>query len=451
MRARHIHPFLHLLHWPFVAAQGVVVGLSVACLVGCFRWGLDAIPHYVWPAARGLVERHGVFGALLWGVALIALAYGAGRLVRAVPLISGGGIPQVELECEGRLHVPLNIWLRVIAAKFVGCLMDTAGGLSQGREGPSVQLGAGVGAIVDALCGHTESGRRNLLAAGGAAGMAAAFSAPWAGFIFAFEEIKRPVNRTSFLLTFSAALTSWWGVGAIFGFGQLFPLNNVPAPELAAWWKLLLLGLLLGLGGSLYNRALVGLKTAESRLPIPRQWRIAPSMLLAGIFLIALPEVLGGGGTLIVQMGVSETTFGLIFLLLAAKVFFSLMSFTGDAPGGILMPILCVGALLGLAGGCALDGASPSPDTAYWLICGMAGFFAAVLGTPLLGLVLVMEISGASACLPAAVLVILVANLVASRLHITPIYEALRSSIVVNAIPGGRRRITLHLPRPFKH
>lgn len=188
MRTRHIHPVLHLLRWPFILAQGGIVGLSAACLVGAFRWGLDAVPRHVWPAARELPARYGLFGILLWGAVLVALAYGAGRMVRAVPLISGGGIPQVELECQGRLHVPLNIWLRVIAAKFLACLMDTAGGLSQGREGPSVQLGAGIGAIVDALCGHTESGRRNLLAAGGAAGMAAAFSAPWAGFIFAFEE-----------------------------------------------------------------------------------------------------------------------------------------------------------------------------------------------------------------------------------------------------------------------
>lgn len=447
MHTRHIHPLIHLLHWPFVIAQGVIIGFFTACLVGAFRWGLDAIPRHVWPAARNLSTQYGIFGILLWGAVLAALAYTVGRLVRAVPLISGGGIPQVELECAGRLHVPLNIWLRVIAAKFTGCLMDTAGGLSQGREGPSVQLGAGIGAIVDALCGHTEGGRHNLLAAGGAAGMAAAFSAPWAGFIFAFEEIRRPVNRASVLLTLSATLTSWWGVGAIFGFGQLFPFNNVTAPEPAAWWQILLLGLALGLGGSLYNRALVGVKTAESRLPIPRQWRILPSMLLAGVFLLVLPEVLGGGGSLIVQLGTSETALAPLFLLLAAKVFFSLLSFTGDAPGGILMPILCVGGLLGLAGGCILDGCSPSPQTACWLICGMAGFFAAVLGTPLLGLVLIMEISGAAACLPAVALVILVADFVASRLHITPIYEALRSSIVVNAMPGGKRRA---VPRPSR-
>ncbi len=450
MRTRHIHPVIHLLHWPFIFAQGSIIGLSVACLVGAFRWGLDAIPRHVWPAARELSAQYGLFGILLWAAVLVALAYGAGRLVRAVPLISGGGIPQVELECQGRLHVPLSIWLRVIAAKFLACLMDTAGGLSQGREGPSVQLGAGVGAIVDALCGHTESGRRNLLAAGGAAGMAAAFSAPWAGFIFAFEEIKRPVNRTSCLLTLSAALSAWWGVGAIFGFGKLFPFDDIPGPEPAAWWKLLPLGLVLGLGGSLYNRALLGVKTAESRLPIPRKWRILPPMLSAGVFLFALPEVLGGGGALIVQIGGDGTAFAPLLLFLAAKVFFSLLSFTGDAPGGILMPILCVGALLGLAAGCALDGVSPSPENACWLICGMAGFFAAVLGTPLLGLVLVMEISGAAACLPAAALVILVANFVASRLHITPIYEALRSSIVVSAMPGGKQCAALHTPRMLR-
>ena len=166
-------------------------------------------------------------------------------------------------------------------------------------------------------------------------------------------------------------------------------------------------------------------------------------MLLAGVFLFTLPEILGGGGTLIVQTGGGGTTFAMLLLFLAGKVFFSLLSFTGDAPGGILMPILCVGALLGLAAGCALDGVSPSPENACWLICGMAGFFAAVLGTPLLGLVLVMEISGAASCLPAVALVILTADLTASRLHITPIYAALRSSIVVNAIPGGKRRVAL--------
>ncbi len=435
MRA-HPHPFLRLLRWFFLLTQGILVGLTAACVVGSFRWCLEAIPRHVWPAARTLMEQYGLPGVLLWVAALIALAYTAGRMVRALPLISGGGIPQVELECEGKLHVPPHIWLRVIPAKFLSCLLDTTGGLSQGREGPSVQLGAGIGALADALWGHTESERRNLLAAGGAAGMAAAFSAPWAATIFAFEELGRPVNRASCLLTFCAAFSSWMIVEKFFGFGRLFPFSDLAVPDMA-WWKLILLGLALGLGGSLYNRALVGLKTAEARLPLPRQWRILPPMLLAGLLLFFLPEVLGGGSSLILQMGSEEIALGTLFLLLTVKSAFSLLSFTGDAPGGILMPILCVGALSGLAGAFILEGVYPSPATICWLVWGMAGFFAAVLGTPLVSLVLVMEITGASACLPSAVLVVLSANFVAARLHIPPIYAALRASIVVNSLPGG--------------
>lgn len=167
-----------------------------------------------------------------------------------------------------------------------------------------------------------------------------------------------------------------------------------------AWWKLILLGLALGLGGSLYNRALVGLKTAESRLPLPRQVRILPPMLLAGLLFFLPARSAWGRKFPNPANGQRRIALGTLFLLLTVKSAFSLLSFTGDAPGGILMPILCVGALSGLAGAFILEGVYPSPATICWLVWGMAGFFAAVLGTPLVSLVLVMEITGASACLP---------------------------------------------------
>ena len=125
-----------------------------------------------------------------WFAVLVLLALIVGKLVKWEPMISGSGIPQVEGEIQGKLT---EKWKRVLPAKFLGGFLCLLGGLSLGREGPSIQLGAMTGQGVSRLLDRGKTEEKYLMTCGASAGLAAAFHAPLAGMMFALEEIHNGV------------------------------------------------------------------------------------------------------------------------------------------------------------------------------------------------------------------------------------------------------------------
>lgn len=129
-----------------LCVQALYAGLVVGFVVGMFRLAEACVGQWLMPVLGQ--EKWYDWSMPLWFAAMVPLAWGIGRLVRVMPDISGSGIPQVELTLhEG---YPLQ-WSRLLWAKFLGAWLAIAGGLSLGREGPCIQLGAAVGAGVNAL------------------------------------------------------------------------------------------------------------------------------------------------------------------------------------------------------------------------------------------------------------------------------------------------------------
>ncbi len=184
-----------------VMAQGLAVGGGSGAVIGCFRLLYDLAsariattlkktPPDVFPAGFA------VFGALL------VLSIIVGFMVKKTPLISGSGIPQVELAIRGKIPMP---WARVLVNKFAGTLLSLIGGLSVGREGPSIQMGAAVGCGVGHLWHCNPDQVPRYLIGGSVAGLTAAFGAPVAGILFAFEEVKTIISVPMALFVATAA------------------------------------------------------------------------------------------------------------------------------------------------------------------------------------------------------------------------------------------------------
>ena len=422
---------------PVMAIRGAAVGLCAGGVVGLLRLSHDRAASRLalwldgWREALWIVP--------LWFAVLVALALIIRRIVRETPMISGSGIPQTELALAGRLSF---VWWRVLLAKFTGSWLALFGGLALGREGPSIQMGGAVGAGFHTFWHPSEPEAKPSLAAspylvgGAVAGLAAAFGAPIAGVLFAFEEMRCDRTLPLLVAACAASLGAHVMVRGVFGMGRILPFADFSAPALSSYWIVALEGVVLGVLGVGYNRTLLWLHDAEARQTlVPDRWRALPPLLCAGILALFAPQVIGGGESLIIAVGEHGAALGMLVTLLVLKYLFAQYSTVAAIPGGLLMPILCLGALWGRVwadlpvAALAAHGLS-APDAAQsYVLFGMAGYFAATVRAPLTGIMLVMEMSGAYACLPGSLMAGLVACRVADALRCPPVYDSLKARI----------------------
>ena len=437
MDERHHKRWTRWANRGLLALEGIATGLACAAVICTFRLCRDTAAPVL--SAWLATWKDAWWVAPLWLLILVLSARFLGWLVGKVPLISGSGIPQTELIVSGRLHISRHDWLRILPAKFTGCLVSTLGGLSLGREGPCIQMGAATAALLTGLWERFAFSGHVHIAAGAAAGMTAAFGSPVAGLLFVFEEMKSRFTWGGFIAVGCAVTTAALATRHIFGFGLVFPFEHIRPLPLSSFWVLPLMGLVMGAAGVFYNRALLGTKNAEAlHTPLSQNWRILPPMLAAFVLAFACPAVLGGGeelaGSIIRMAGEPSDVLSILLLLTVLKIAFSLFSYTGNVPGGILMPMLCIGALLGaLCGQTMLAVGLLAPDEwEAFILYGMAGFFVSMVRVPLTGTALVLEMSGALSCLPGVLIVSFIASWTANALRCPPVYDSLRAAIVVS-------------------
>lgn len=182
---------LHILHsagnFKYVLiGEGLAAGLCAGLIAVLYRIILGYAEDFV--AAAVAFIRTDWTHIVLWFAFLLILGFLVAQLLKAEPLISGSGIPQVEGEIMSFID---QQWTRVLPAKVIGGTLCAFGGLSLGREGPSIQLGAMAGKAIAKLFHRVKMEERLLLTCGAAAGLAAAFNAPLAGVMFALEEIHK--------------------------------------------------------------------------------------------------------------------------------------------------------------------------------------------------------------------------------------------------------------------
>lgn len=416
--------------------QALLTGLVSGAVIGLFRLAYTAINGMLTTQIRA----HDLSDPLAAGCViafLLSMGLLSWLLLRLEPLVSGSGIPQTELALAGRLPFP---WLRILWVKFVATLVSLSGGLSLGREGPCIQMGAAVGCGL----GHVWHGAAaqqmpRFLVGGSVAGLTAAFGAPVAGLCFAFEEMRVLLAAPMLLFTAVAAAGAWFVVDVILGFGLVFPFRHLEVLRPEQCWIILPVGLLMGLLGVAYNALLLRLTVAADRCPfLPRLVRSMLPFVFAGLLLYVYPQVLVGLGPDTLSLEDFPLELAPLVLLLGVKILFSCLSFASGVAGGLLMPMLLIGALAGTCGASGLLslGCIQPQQTGVILCVCMAGLFAATVRAPLTGAALLLEMTGALYSAPVIVTAALLAALVASRLGSKPVYDSLKERI----LQQGRER-----------
>ena len=416
-----------------LALLALTVGAGAGILGAIFRLALEQADR-LRDAAVGWAQ-----GERLIGFLLVTLACGAATglatwLVRRFsPYASGSGIPHVEAVLREELP-PLRFSL--FPVKFFGGLLAIGSGLALGREGPSVQLGAGVGRLIGVVARRNWPDCRVLLAAGAGAGIATAFNAPIAGSIFVLEELVRRFEPRIAIAALAASATAI-SVSRIFlGDAPDFHVEPLAYPGLEARLLCFGLGLAAGLFAIVYNRTLLAALAASDWLRAwPAELRAALIGAAVGMLAWFAPDLVGGGDAISQRTLLGAGSLAIIPVLFAVRLALGAVSYAAGTPGGLFAPILVLGAQLGLFFGMACQLAFPGLNIQPqgFAVVGMAALLTGIVRAPLTSIVLVVEMTANVTMLLPILEACFMAMLVPTLLGDAPIYDSLCQRILDRA------------------
>jgi CIC family chloride channel protein len=392
---------------------GALVGLmAVAFILLTERVGMRLYP--VGGAAwhRVLIP---VVGSLLMGY----------LLYRYFPDARGSGVPQTKAALYAREG---RITAATMFGKFFCTSATLASGIPLGREGPTVQVGAGIASVLGRHLGLRPEKVKALIPVAAAAAIAAAFNTPLAAVLFALEEIVGDLHAPVLGSVVLAAATSWGVLRLLLGNDPLF---KVPQYQLVNPWEFAIYAVLGVAGGLLsvaFTKLLLGMRKRFLRFPhktLPFQPVIGG--VLVGLMGWFVPQVMGVGYEHVGAVLNGGMALRLMVLLLVLKLFAVTTSYASGNAGGIFGPSLFLGAMLGGTIGGVAHSLFPNHTAtpgAYALV-GMGTVFAGIVRAPMTSVVMIFEITRDYAVIVPLMISNLVSLFIASRLQKQPIYESL--------------------------
>lgn len=412
-----------------VLAQSLLIGLLTGIVVVIYRILLRGVSNFREDMFINLKGSPAIF-TIFWFAFLLLVGYLLGLLIEKVPMTKGSGIPQVQ----GHLIRKLKLsWLVELIGKFFGGIVGPGLGLSLGREGPSVQLGAEIGLGVSKIFKRHDVEEKYLVTSGATAGLSAAFNAPLAGVVFSLEELHRNFTPVILLCVMTSSLVAdfisktFWGVNPAFAFGdmQALPLNK--------YFHLIILGIITGIMGAVFNFCILkGQDAYKSVKQVKTRYKAMFPFLLVGILGFIMPDMLGGGHSLVEKLNTQSFTLSVLLLFIIVKLVFTSICYGSGVPGGIFLPLLVIGALIGNAYGVVVTDYFNTPDsyTINFTILAMAAYFTAITRAPITGSILILEMTNSFDHLLGLIVVALVSYIVVDLLNVKSIYDYLLERIL---------------------
>jgi CIC family chloride channel protein len=422
-----------------ICVTAIVAGVIIGFVGGAFRWCLQTADDL----RIDLVDwAHKVPGPG-WLVPMAAAAAGAtlaALIVRWEPLAAGSGIQHVEAVFLGEAQPPL---IRLLPAKFIGGVLSIGSGLVLGREGPTVHMGAAIGAEAARCARLPDSEVRMMQTALGGAGLAVAFNAPIGGTLFTLEEVTKSFRVKTVLATLFSAVAAVGCSRLVLGNHADFQVDPIDAPALA-WLPLFVaFGLLTGCLGAVYNGLVLWfLDHVAAIRRIPTLAKAAIIGAIIGLAMFVDPLAVGGGEDLTQRiLGGQHIVLSVVIGILAVRFVAGPLSYSAAVPGGLFAPLLAVGALWGLLFVGGFNAVWPGDATQLGVpmaLVGMAAFFGATVRAPVTGMVLVAEMTATTEVLVPMMAGTAAAVLAAYVLGTPPIYDSLRERMPDEASIEGR-------------
>lgn len=391
-----------------VTLLGLFAGLVAALMVVAFRLALEGLQIY----GLGLpgAERYEslpaewrlllpVGGALLLGLAFHMLPIGMRNV--------GVGHVIIRFHRFGA-YLP---WQNAIVQFFAG-IWGLLIGLTGGREGPGIHLGAFGGSLIGHTLGLPNNSVRTLSGCGVAAAISAAFNTPLAGVIFALEVVIKQYTLASFLPVILASSMGALLATTVFGPEAVF---NIEIHQQMSFWEvptLLGLGLVIGAMAAGYIQIIEGTIARSWKWPV---WaRFTAAGVATGVVGFWVPEVLGIGYDTTDLVAAAELTLGALLVVALAKWLLASVTVGLGLPVGTIAPILMIGAMVGGTLGSLLYHLDQIPlaDVAFYTVLGMGAMMGATLQAPLAALAAVLELTSDTGAILPAMITIVVSGLV---------------------------------------
>lgn len=402
--------------------RGMLVGVFVSLVVSLFRLSISLAFEFTQNAYAFL--RANPIWIIGWVIVTLVVAFVLAIFLRDEPNIGGSGIQDLEGHLHGAIHIR---WFSVLWRKFIGSILTIGSGLALGREGPSIQLGGVVGQGVNYFLKGNRKQENVLVSAGAAAGLAAAFNTPVSGVLLIIDEVHKKVSNVILITTFTASVTANFITYNLLNIDRSVDLGPLAIFPLRYYYLLIFLGVVIAIFGAFYQEITFYVQDLYKKLPIPTYLNpFIPYLLVIPVGLF-LPHMLGGGEHLINMVTEASYSSRILLLLIAFRFVFMHISYGSGLPGGIFLPLLSIGALIGslFSNGAFIFTEIPDAYMNNFVVYAMGGLLAAITKAPLMSVMLIVEMTGRVTHVMPLALVCLVAYVTADFLRSEPIYEVL--------------------------
>jgi chloride channel protein, CIC family len=426
----------------------LVIGALVGLTVVAFIWFTEHVALRVYPV--GSPGWHRFFAPVIGSLAMGYL------LFKYFPDARGSGVPQTKAALYARGGY---ISLSTVLGKFFCTSVTLASGIPLGREGPSVQVGAGLSSLLGRALGLSPEKVKALIPVGAAAAVAAAFNTPLAAVLFALEEVVGDMHAPVLGSVVLASATSWGMLRLLLGNDPLF---KVPNYQLVSPWEFFLYALLGVLGGLMsvaFVKFLTWMRGKFLRLPRKTAW-VQPLAggLVVGTMGWFVPQTLGVGYGYVGNALNGGMVLKLMLLLLLLKFFAVTTAYASGNAGGIFGPALFLGAMLGGSLGTVAHGFWPNhvATSGVYALVGMGTAFAGIVRAPMTSVVMIFETTRDYAVIVPLMISNLVSFFISAQMQPEPIYEVLAHQDGIHLPTGddremeGMRRVMRAMRSPDK-
>jgi chloride channel protein, CIC family len=402
------------------AAGLIVVAAGAATFAIVFRASLNLVYRIVY-GADNVVSAISTLPRWTRVVVLITVAAIAGMVARLRAARAQGVSNVMEAIALGNVHLSLSTTISRVVASWTAL----AGGMSIGREGPLIEFGGSLGAAVGRLFATSLNHTRVLVAAGTAAGFAAAYNTPLAAIVFVVETIVGIAAPLVLLPAMAAAFIATALTRAVVGAGPIYGQRAFGLGSSVELLAFAALGIAAALAAAAFKQILALFERAFESQPIPQPFRAILGGAIVGGTAAWIPAVAGNGYEPLNAMLDAPMTVRAVTLLVVGKVVATSASVASGVPGGVFTPMLLVGAAVGTVWAHVIGlVASTQVNIGSYALVGMAAVTAGSIHAPLTATVMVFELSGDYLIVLPLILATVISTYISKAIGSESVYEA---------------------------